>query len=392
MVKLAPGEVIFREGDQTYEMYIILAGSVEIYLDRGGKPLTLSILRQGDFFGEMAVLEELPRSGTARAVEESILVAINRNSFQKVIQDDPNLSWRIMKGLSARIRSLNRELALLSQGQLLDQEEEESEGGLAGAHTAYSGADRFDEAGFEDEGSPLNKVIEDERYSVILFDKVIKCPVCKEPFNAKMVRSSKIARTGTDTDFRIRCQDFEPLYYSVWVCPYCYYANYRSEFEAINEIQKKTLYNAGENRRKHFKPGFSPQRTVKQIIECYRLVLDCADSIKERAEKIGSVWLNLSWLYDDVGDEDRRREALEKALQFFEKGYMEGTNLSPERVQKLSYLIGEVYRKLGDYSKAREYYYRSIVRRGGNQGINTLAEDQLQSVKELIAKQEADKE
>jgi len=104
--KYTAGEIVCREGEPGAEMYIILQGKVEI-VPGGGSPVTLAA---GDFFGEMALLDQLPRSATVRVVEDAILLALTENNFKEVIGAEPLLALRIMKGMSARLRRLDEEL------------------------------------------------------------------------------------------------------------------------------------------------------------------------------------------------------------------------------------------------------------------------------------------
>ncbi|WP_187274500.1 methyl-accepting chemotaxis protein [Paenibacillus sp. N3.4] len=109
-VSLPEGEMIFREGDAGQHMYMVLEGSVEIRLETEGKQITAAKLLQGDFFGEMSLLEGLPRSGTAVAVEDCRLVLLHEKDFLELLAADHTIAWRIMKALSSRIRHVNREL------------------------------------------------------------------------------------------------------------------------------------------------------------------------------------------------------------------------------------------------------------------------------------------
>src|ERR1700734_565942 len=76
-VDLGAGEYIFREGDLGTEMYIIHEGKVEILNRLGEEARVLAVLEKGDFFGEMSVLEDLPRAASARAQTDSRLLQIN---------------------------------------------------------------------------------------------------------------------------------------------------------------------------------------------------------------------------------------------------------------------------------------------------------------------------
>src|SRR5205807_3286047 len=85
-VDFGAGEVIFREGDLGTEMYIISEGKVEILNRMGEEDRVLAVLEKGDFFGEMSVLEDLPRAATARALTDSRLLQINGSTFDQMLQ------------------------------------------------------------------------------------------------------------------------------------------------------------------------------------------------------------------------------------------------------------------------------------------------------------------
>ncbi len=70
LLELKAGEVIFEEGDAGDEMFVIQSGTVEIVKKRKGVEKPLATLEKGDFFGEMSILENLPRTAKARAVTD----------------------------------------------------------------------------------------------------------------------------------------------------------------------------------------------------------------------------------------------------------------------------------------------------------------------------------
>lgn len=101
-VQKGAGESIFEAGDQGEEMYVIEDGTVEIMVG----PDVLKTLERGDFFGEMAILEDMPRSTAARAGKnECKLLKIDRSMFAEVIRHNPEIAIRIMRGLSHRLRT-----------------------------------------------------------------------------------------------------------------------------------------------------------------------------------------------------------------------------------------------------------------------------------------------
>jgi len=104
------GEKIFREGETGRQMYLLLEGAVDIFVESNGARIPVARFAPGDFFGEMSLLEGLPRSGTAVATENSRLLSLDEASFQKLASEDSEFTWRVMKSLSQRIRNHNREL------------------------------------------------------------------------------------------------------------------------------------------------------------------------------------------------------------------------------------------------------------------------------------------
>jgi Cyclic nucleotide-binding domain/FHA domain len=98
------GDTVFEEGQAGAEMFIIQEGEVEILKDSEGNSHQLALLEEGDFFGEMAILESLPRTATARAVTDCALVRIDRNSFDQLVKHDPEIAIRMLRKLSFRLR------------------------------------------------------------------------------------------------------------------------------------------------------------------------------------------------------------------------------------------------------------------------------------------------
>ncbi len=113
-VTVPAGEYIFREGDPGAEMYIIQSGTVEIVASSGEGERRLATLGEGDFFGEMAILEDLPRTASARAAEECVLLRIDRGTFDQLIRHNPEISIRMLRKLCHRLRLANP--ALLGEG------------------------------------------------------------------------------------------------------------------------------------------------------------------------------------------------------------------------------------------------------------------------------------
>ncbi len=99
------GEVIFSEGDPGDSAYIIESGRVEVAVSVDGRPLPLRILTSGDVLGEMAVMDTAPRSASAKAIEETVCVAISSRQISERIQGADPIVQLLVTTLLHRIRS-----------------------------------------------------------------------------------------------------------------------------------------------------------------------------------------------------------------------------------------------------------------------------------------------
>lgn len=106
------GETIFTEGESSSEMYVVRSGKVEISKLVGGHSVRLAVLGRGSFFGEMSLLEGLPRSATARAVGAVSLLVLRPGSLLLQIRRDPTFAFELLQQLSGRIRELNEKLVV----------------------------------------------------------------------------------------------------------------------------------------------------------------------------------------------------------------------------------------------------------------------------------------
>ena len=105
-------EIIFEEGSSGSEMYLIHTGSVALTTKRdGSSPVTMAVLKPGDFFGEMALVDDDPRSLSAVAIEDTQLIALDREKFMFTVRQQPQFALSIMHTLCQRLRDLDRRVS-----------------------------------------------------------------------------------------------------------------------------------------------------------------------------------------------------------------------------------------------------------------------------------------
>jgi CRP/FNR family cyclic AMP-dependent transcriptional regulator len=111
--KIAANTVLFNEGDAGEEMFIIQTGRVRISKRIRGVEKTLATLEKGEFFGEMAILNDKPRSATAETLDDCDMLVIDRKTFDALIRGNSEIAVRFIKRLADRLREANDQMESL---------------------------------------------------------------------------------------------------------------------------------------------------------------------------------------------------------------------------------------------------------------------------------------
>ncbi len=112
-VEYSPNEIIFCEWEPGNEFYFIQSGNVRIVKLIQNREKNLSVLTDGDVFGEMAILEEQPRSATAIALDHVKLLKFHRDNFDTLMSGNPQLAYKLLVIFSKRIYDAKRRLMIL---------------------------------------------------------------------------------------------------------------------------------------------------------------------------------------------------------------------------------------------------------------------------------------
>lgn len=106
-----PQEVIFTKGDPSEYAYVIRSGRVEILDNYPDDPIRLALLGNGEIFGEMGLIDERPRSLTARSAAETRVKKVSRDEFVDLILNRPEESFRYLRMFFERLRAMNTRVA-----------------------------------------------------------------------------------------------------------------------------------------------------------------------------------------------------------------------------------------------------------------------------------------
>ena len=111
----ARSTTIMAGGDATDSLYIVLSGRLKVMMsDSDGKEVILSILGPGEFFGEMGLIDDEPRSASVVTIEPCELLSISKRDFKKCLVENSEMSMAVMRGLVRRLREADRKIGSLA--------------------------------------------------------------------------------------------------------------------------------------------------------------------------------------------------------------------------------------------------------------------------------------
>jgi CRP/FNR family cyclic AMP-dependent transcriptional regulator len=111
----ARGSAIMREGDPVDSLYIVISGRLKVMMgEADGKETILSIIGPGEFFGEMGLIDDNPRSASVVAIEPCELLAVSKRAFRKCLVENADLAMAVMRVLVRRLREADRKIGSLA--------------------------------------------------------------------------------------------------------------------------------------------------------------------------------------------------------------------------------------------------------------------------------------
>jgi CRP/FNR family cyclic AMP-dependent transcriptional regulator len=116
MRRSAPrASVIMAAGDQIDSLYIVISGRLKVMMsDSEGKEVILSLIGPGEFFGEMGLIDDSPRSASVVTIEPCELLSISKRDFKKCLAENFEMSMAVMRGLVRRLREADRKIGSLA--------------------------------------------------------------------------------------------------------------------------------------------------------------------------------------------------------------------------------------------------------------------------------------
>ncbi len=421
-------DFICVESEMGEEMYILLKGKVGVFINSFvDHPIQVAELTPGHFFGEMSLLENLPRTATIVALEDhTTTLTIDKNNFNKVLISEVDVAYQIMDSLAQRIKNILAQFqdrvdvsSALQQLQFLGLETgctfqqfkvymathshriEHIIKGLShllrNLNEQIAFCNAYDHSTPQEENTDLSSgpytslfpkghkhydypITGD--YSDYLLSRQVTCPICEHSFYAPHPRLTKARVVFTDGDLRKRYQDFEPLWYNILTCPQCYYSNYHTNFGNIHPKLKPKISELLISHIPNHKIDFKATLDINDLFTKYYLAILCSVEKRMLDLKLGKLWMNVAWLYKDVRDEAMFEYAYKKAFENYYQGYIRSSvELRAEDEQRLGIILGEYYYLHNQPEEARKFFFDVGRAKDGNKQLAIMAQNRIFDIK-----------
>lgn len=219
-----------------------------------------------------------------------------------------------------------------------------------------------------------------------LYSKKVNCPICGKQFSSMKAKVNSCRVAKKDEDFCTHYVDVNPMYYDIFVCPFCAYSASENSFGELADAEIKLLQQAFSGRT--VGRSFCTERSLNDAIAACKLAIHTAELRKAKASILAGLCLKLAWLYRFAGDKQE-----EVFLKYALKNYMEAFDKEEFPIGNLNeismmYLLGELSRRLGKFNDAIVWFGKAISspERGENPRIEKLAREQWALAKEQHTK------
>ncbi len=290
-------EYICYEGQPGEVMYVIIKGTVGVYASgRDESLIEICRIGAGDFFGEMSLLDDQPRSASCIALEKVVCAAIGRDRFQQFIDACPALSMKILESLSVRIRRLN---------DLLYK---------SNAASSINRALRFQ---IPEEYAESHDINEPPYNMSVLTPLSALCPICGKSIVVFNMKKMFMTPVDSKANGRTIYKECDPAWHNIWNCPYCQYSNLYNRFFGLSAKEKE---NIRQTLKEQHIPALRQRPDLKSPFD--RLIIHYLQTIHINRTAndnllTGRLWLNLYWLFNDAADPLMKSYCAEKSAAAF---------------------------------------------------------------------------
>lgn len=290
-------DYICTEGQLGNEMYIILKGEVGVFVTNPiGTLNQVATIGVGDFFGEMAIFDNLPRSASCIAMEDTWAVAVTKDNLDTFLATCPEIAGQMLEKMSKRIRKLDTEL--YKNNRLVKNRH----------------VPKF-ELPLEHKEGHMIKAPRAREHVLIQYKQA--CPICAKAVSVTDVKRNILTERSFGVDCRTMYEECNTLWYEVISCPHCYYTNHYLRFFGINNFEYELVQNI--LRKEHW--PIVESRIAKRGDYDY-LVMHYLQAIHineytdaGNGALIGGLWRNLYWIAKEGNELEFAKYCAKKAIE-----------------------------------------------------------------------------
>lgn len=406
--KFAAGEHIpcpGGSGDSNREMYILLDGRVDVFKESaaGGKQTAGSLL-PGDVFGGREFFTQNEDYVYVAGVD-SIAYIISEDSFNELSWTRPDILFEVLRAAyipmrkmtasqkTAIVTAMNTSIAKqIVPERPLEKTVKES---VAKPKATFQAKDEtasgdnltpFNmsmEGGIFPEGHKSYPGITKPEYAHLVFQKDYECPLCKKTFNDYKIFRSKLYETSPIRyDLRRFYSDFQTEWFDVITCHNCLFSAFQNYFTEPKPIHKVKFESELAETRSLVYLDFNAERDIDFVFTSHYLAIICAAGYLSLGRQIrAKLWGNLSWLYEDVKDEEMARFAAAKAAEAYEAVYTE-THLTPVQEQMTCLSIAGMQFRAGVDRNLKKFLFAAKTAKMGDKTYAKVAEDFMYELRE----------
>lgn len=364
------GSELYSYQEKADKIYFILSGLIRIYIKDNEQELEIQRQKNGSFVGVTA-FTALNYSSRAAVYLDTKVLEFKVSDLRKIMQKNNSFASKIINSLSQYIEKLeNRnkvQLAPISEINKKIETEKEIKKTLAAEKAAAKKKEKFIDQAAAEIRKPADFYLND--YSVYdqktakedqyyLYDKEIECPACSHKMEVKKIRNSRLRIEEIRADLRPLYKNFNLYNYSILSCPSCLFTARRNDFYDFSKSRKKKIKNnfkkiISEDLGSDFKIEYNDLRTINQVLDAHYLALKLYDFTDYHADKKAFLWRELSWIYEDLEEDELSEKASLKALKNLEEFYFkEDTKSTKKESDNITLLLAVLYHKHNQRDKA----------------------------------------
>ncbi len=170
-------------------------------------------------------------------------------------------------------------------------------------------------------------------------------------------------------------------WYEIVTCPNCLFSMFHNYYTEPKPLLKEKLKESLAPAQKSIQLDFGAPRDINFVFTAHYLALACAGSYTaQRRHILARVWGNLSWLYEDVGDDEMARFAAGECAAFYDELFT-GSTLSLAQEQSISLTIAGMMYRAGKRDNLKKYLFTAKTSKAGNRTYADLADDLMELVR-----------